>query len=145
MKDAKWWIEKYPFLMIKDNSVYPFLEVNSTEEHWFTDLPSGWVNSFGEKMCDELLDALGTYVDDFIIIQTKEKYGSIRLYWRWNDRKYAKTEAEALNQLSYTINCIVHKYEEISYHTCAKCGKPATKYSSPWVLPFCSECFENYN
>ena len=145
MKDAKWWIEKYPFLMIKDNSVYPFLDVNSTDEHWFTDLPDGWVNSFGAKMCDELLEVLGKYVYDFIIVQTKEKYGSIRIYWRWNNRKHAKNEAEVINQLSYIINCIIHKYEEISYHTCVKCGRLATKYSSPWILPFCSECFENYN
>lgn len=142
LSDAKRWIEKYPFLIVKDNSVYPWIEVNSTEEHWLTDLPRGWVNSFGEKMCDELLAALGKYVNDFIIVQTKEKYGSIRIYWRWRDREYTKEEIEERNQLFYTLNPIITKYEEISYHTCVKCGAQATHYSEPWILPYCEKCFD---
>ena len=141
MKDAKWWIEKYPFLMVKDNSAYPWIEVNSTEEHWFTDLPTGWVNSFGEKMCDELLEALGKYVDDFIIVQTKEKYASLRMYWYWREREYSAEEENDIKQVGMDVQDIIYKYEKISYNTCIRCGAQATHYSEPWILPYCEKCF----
>lgn len=142
--EANWWIEKYPFLMVKDNSVYPWIPIGSTEEHWLSDLPNGWVNAFGEQMCDELLDALGKHVNDFIIMQTKEKYGSICLYWRWNNREYTENELCEINHLHSKVRDIITKYEEVSYKTCARCGQPATKYSSPWVLPLCDDCFEDF-
>ena len=142
--DAKWWTTKYPFLTIKDNSVYPWLEINSTEDHWLSDLPSGWINSFGEQMCDELLNALGKYVDDFIIVQTKEKYGSIVIYWHWRDKERTYEEQDELDDVATEVYKILNKYMRMSYHTCVRCGKSATKYSEPWVLPFCSECFEEW-
>jgi hypothetical protein len=33
------------------------------------------------------------------------------------------------------------QYEDISYHTCIDCGKPATKLSGGYILPFCDDCF----
>ena len=35
---------------------------------------------------------------------------------------------------------IIPKYEELSYHTCINCGKPATKRSTGWICPYCDDC-----
>lgn len=138
---AQWLVSKYPFLRIKDNSVHRWLNTEEVEETWLDDLPEGWFNAFCIEMCDELLAALGDYVDDFIIIQVKEKYAQIRVYWYWRDREHMSEEQV---ELTNTVNEIIRKYSSISYHTCVRCGQEATKYSEPWILPFCYECFEEW-
>ena len=140
---AKWMIERYPFLTIKDNSVHPWLKIDSTEYHWLSDIPAGWVNSFGIEMCDELLKVLDKYVDDFIIVQTKEKYGSFVVYYYWSDIYHTNEELEEISRIDKEVRYILDKYKHLSYHTCVICGRVATKYSSPWILPFCDNCFEN--
>lgn len=141
--DVLWWTTKYPFLTVKDNSVHTWLKIGSTDYHWLSDIYPGWVNTFGECMCDELLCALDKYVDDFIIIQVKEKFAEIRVYWYWQDREYTEQEQGELKEISNSLNTILHKYANISYQTCVECGKPATRYSRGWTLPYCSECFKS--
>lgn len=141
---AKWLVSKYPFLRIKDNSVCPWLNTEKVEGTWLDDLPDGWVNALCIEMCDELLAALGKYVDDFIIVQTKEKYGSLVVHYHWGDKERTDEEQKELNNVSNAVHDILNKYLHRSYHTCARCGQEATKYSKPWILPFCSECFEEW-
>ena len=133
--NATWWNSKYPFLHVSNNSVYPWLtEKNS----WADEIPIGWRGSFFENMCDDLISALRDYVDNFEIIQLKEKYGSMRLYWNWKDENIF-TE-EQIHNLTNTIRDVISKYEAISYHTCVRCGKPSTGYTKPWILPVCEKC-----
>ena len=142
MGDIKWWLGKYPFLRIKDNRVYPWLTIDADDEYWFDDIPEGWVKSFGAQMCDELMEALGEYVDDFIIAQVKEKYGSLRAHWYWKDHN----DDEAHKDIADKIYKILHKYEDISFHTCVTCGKPSTKFTHGWVTPVCESCYDKkYN
>ncbi len=67
--------------------------------------------------------------DDYLhlwqITQTKEKFGSLRLYCNF-----------------YTDNMmkIIHKYEKISDRTCYFCGKRATLVSEGYILPYCAKC-----
>lgn len=133
--DSSWWNNKYPFLRVSNNSVYPWL---TEEDSWANELPSGWRDSFFENMCDDLITALGDYINEFEIIQLKEKYGSMRLYWNWKDENIF-TE-EQIHNLTNTIRDVISKYEAISYHTCVRCGKPSTGYTKPWILPACDEC-----
>jgi hypothetical protein len=138
--DTKAWIDKYPFLRIKDASCTYYPE-NTDEFCWLNDIPLGWVKGFGKEMCDKLLEALGKYVNDFIIIQLKEKYGAIRLYWRWDDKDYSDAEREELNQLADTIQGIIKDYEVISEHTCYSCGSmEARKTYGAWIIPRCKNC-----
>lgn len=140
----KEWIEKYPFLRIKDNSVYPWLSTDedSYEDCWMVDdLPDGWIDAFGEQMCDELADALGEYADRWITLQVKEKFGSIRWYYYFNTDGLPE-EVEKINQVEQLVSDIIDKYEEISYHTCAYCGAPATRKTTGWILPICNTCFD---
>lgn len=144
-EEAKEWVEKYPFLRFKDNRYCPWQNTEEIESCWMFNLPVGWQNSFCVQMCDELMAALGKYADDFIIIQLKEKYNSIRLYWDWADKDYIDEESKEMNAINDMIDNIIRKYDEISYNTCVVCGKPATKYTkSGWLQGYCSECYERF-
>ena len=133
--NSTWWNNKYPFLRVTNNSVYPWL---TEEDSWADEIPIGWRDSFFENMCDELIVVLGNYINEFEIVQLKEKYGSMRLYWNWKDENIF-TE-EQIHNLTNTIRDVISKYEAISYHTCVRCGKPSIGYTKPWILPVCDKC-----
>lgn len=141
-EEAQEWVAKYPFLRFKNNDCCPWENTEKVESCWIFDLPVGWENSCAKDMCDELLEVLGKYADDFIILQLKEKFNEIRLYWCWVDREYTNDENSEINALSGVIRDIIRKYAEISYNTCTICGKPATKWTDGWIASFCDECYE---
>lgn len=138
--EARWWNFKYPFLRIKDNSTCPWNEENSDDVCWFDEIPFGWVKAFGKEMCDELLATLGKYVDDFIILQMKEKFGELRVYWAFEDKDYTATETEEIGEIQLKVHNIIDKYASISARTCVECGKEAVYMTEQWVLPYCAEC-----
>ena len=87
--------------------------------------------------------ALGKYVDDFTIIQLKEKFNEIRLYWCWADKDYTDEESQEMKNLYSIINNILRTYAEISYHTCVICGKPATEWTRDgWIESYCANCYK---
>ena len=135
--DPAWWNERFPFLRITNNSTCPW---STEEDSWVDSIPTGWKDSFFEDMCYELMAVLGASVNDFEIEQLKEKYGSIRLYWSWKDRRYNLTEQQVHKDLVDRIEDIIDRYTDISYHTCVRCGKASTHYTQPWILPLCDEC-----
>lgn len=138
--NAKAWIDTYPFLRIKDASCTYYKE-NTNEVCWLNDIPLGWIKGFGKEMCDELLEALGKYADDCIIIQMKEKFAMIRIYWRWDDKDYSDAEYEELNRLTSVVENIISKYTAISRQTCYICGaQDASMTYDAWVIPMCMEC-----
>ena len=91
----------------------------------------GWNNAFGQQYLDELKTQLKKdgMLYSFRINQIKEKWGSFQLY------------CEGASKDVYDI---ISKYEHLSYKTCYDCGKPATKYTQSWILPFCDECYEKH-
>lgn len=138
--DTTAWINKYPFLRIKDASC-TYYEENTDEVCWLNDIPLGWVKAFGEDMCNELLEVLGEHVDDFIIVQLKEKFAEMRLYWDWADKDYSAPECDRLNQLTNMIELIISKYAAISRQTCYICGAQNARISNgTWIIPICTEC-----
>lgn len=92
-------------------------------------MPDGWRKAFGKQMCEEIRKELikFNYLYKYRIVQIKEKYGSLR----WYDWGYPKDSK---------IGEIIDKYEDISTHTCIRCGRPATKISTGWISPFCDKC-----
>lgn len=128
-------IEKYPFLAVKDydcdSDSYFIPEDYDYDFTWLDDMPDGWRTAFGEQLCQELKDALDeyNYTDEYIIVQIKEKFGGLRIY-----------------DNGIPVGCrahdIIRKYEGISYDTCIRCGKPATKMSLGWICPYCYDCAE---
>lgn len=134
---AKEWNEKYPFLRVKHNDVCLW---HTSEDCWFEDIPIGWVNAFGKQMCDELMEVLGKYSNEFVIAQMKEKFGDLRIYWYFKDKdSYAQFEVNEISELNAKIHDIVEKYNKISAYTCAECGAIANYSSTGWILPYCEE------
>ena len=90
-------------------------------------MPDGWRKAFGEQMCDEIQKELvaAGLVDDFRIVQIKEKYGSLRFYFDGGNK---------------AIHDIVSKYEKLSARTCIDCGAPATRVTTGWICPCCDSC-----
>ena len=131
-------VKEYPFIAYKeydfDNDVYYIPKDYDYKYTWLDGLPEGWVKAFGEDLCRELKEALDeyNYTDKFIIVQTKEKFGEMRIYH--NGRPVGSKVEE-----------VIDKYARISERTCCKCGKPATKISLGWICPWCDECAEKIN
>ena len=127
-------IEKYPFLKIENNdSAVENLEEMSTKLDW---MPNGWRKKFGEKMCQEISEALtnnGVALEEYYILDIKEKFGALR----W----YDANSGDAYNE----VNNIIDKYEAISERTCICCGEPATKISLGWISPYCDSCASGIN
>ena len=97
----------------------------------FTELDAmepGWRKAFGIQLCKELKAQLkkDKYLYKYRITQIKEKWG----YLHWYDCGASKE-----------VHDIISKYENISWNTCLVCGKPATKISSGWILPYCDDCY----
>lgn len=118
---------KYPFLKISPSDVYPW--IRGYEELWTWDLPIGWRKSFIPNLIKELSKFLkDNNIKGYKIEQVKEKFGGLR--WYHDDPS------------NLVYDNVIYKYEEMSYHTCCKCGKPSTKFSKGWVLPYCDSCLK---
>ena len=118
--------EKYPFLIphnrwtdtIPEDYNYEYIELDALED--------GWRIAFGEQLCEELKEALikTNCLDDYRIIQIKEKWGFLHWYSNTNDE----------------IRRVISKYEEMSKYICKCCGRPATKVSTGWISSYCDVC-----
>lgn len=121
-------IERYPFLLPRNRWTG---EVFNDYDYSFTELdnmPNGWRNAFGEKMCEEIRDALieANYLDEYRISQIKEKYGTLRWYDFGDTQK---------------VHDIISKYEYISQFICMRCGNPYAKFfNNGWFYTICENC-----
>lgn len=117
-------VKEYPFLKTKEgNSEY----LDPETDTWLTPIPIGW-HGLVVNLCRELKEVLiaNDLLDDYVVLQTKEKYGCLR----WYDNQAVTQD-------------LIRKYEKISEHTCIRCGKPSTHFSKGWYVPLCDECDEN--
>ena len=106
-------------------------QVNNYE--WLDYIPEGWYE-LARNMIEECEIINPTYT----IEDLKEKFGSMRIYSLIKDYNDNDWMIPSCNDDE--IEAIENKYEALSAQTCCKCGKPATKYSTGWVLPWCDEC-----
>lgn len=90
------------------------------------EVPDGWIKAFGHELVDELMSAAESEnLEDFTILQIKEKYGALRVYCMPTTEK---------------IEEIIDKYTDLSEKTCCVCGAPSTHFSTGWICPYCDEC-----
>ncbi|MBQ6627932.1 MAG: hypothetical protein IJH65_03870 [Methanobrevibacter sp.] len=124
-------VERYPFLAPRNENTG---EIDENYDYSFTELDAledGWRIRFGIPLLEdlrELLVELGC-LDDYRIIQIKEKYGQLRWYDNspdeWSDH---------MDAWSY-----------ISEHTCKNCGAfPVPMRDDGWISPWCDDCFGFY-
>jgi len=125
-------VERYPFLLPRYEWSQEPLEGYDYGFTNFDDLPRGWIKAFGIQMCEELRDILidGDYLDNYRILQWKEKFGQLRIYSNGIPKKIADQY--------YAWEA---KYEKLSGETCYSCGKPGHLMKTGWILPYCEECF----
>lgn len=114
-------------------NLYPFLNPHDDSEDYtyLDDMPYGWRQAFGEQMCQEIRESLlaeggQELLNSYHVVQVKEKFGGLR----WYDDGCPESTKD-----------IIHKYEILSTSLCVECGKPATKHTSPWILPVCDACY----
>jgi hypothetical protein len=91
-------------------------------------MPDGWAKKFGHLFCEDLREVLerNNFLDEYVVLQVKEKYGQLRWYDNAPEEWYNHMDA----------------WEYISEHTCVKCGKfPVPMRDDGWISPWCDECF----
>lgn len=117
-------VEELPFL-IEDEYYYEYTQLDD-------ECPEGWTE-LKLNFYRELKPLLIRYncLNEYKIIQSKEKWGSWRLYAVGIPSEMEKEYFELL-----------HKYEKISKHTCIHCGKEAKMCDFGWISPICKKCWD---
>ena len=129
-------INKYPFLMPKYwNPETMQYEIDEDYKYNFTlldEMPDGWRKAFGEMMCEEIKQELVRcdYLDEYMIIQIKEKYGCYdgetevltKDGWKYFKDLTYSDEIATLNEKDETLeyqkptDIIAYKYSGKMYH-----------------------------
>ena len=106
--------------------------MSKTNYEWLDCIPEGWGN-IAKQMIEECEAINPTYA----IEDMKEKFGELRIcsYIDSYDSDWVMPSCN-----DEKIEAIENKYIAQSARTCCKCGKPATKYSTGWILPWCDKC-----
>ena len=102
-----------------------------TRQEWMEELPKGWQIGFGKELIDDIerLIIKHNYQDEYVVLQIKEKYGSLRWY-----------EGALPEEMYDEHSDIIHYYEKISERTCILCGKRAPYPKTLYDVPICYEC-----
>ena len=122
---------KYPFLIPRYDWRGEIIEDYDYTSTYLDDIPVGWKIAFGEMMCEEIKQELVrcNYLDEFRIIQAKEKFGQARIY----------TNGEPID---CKVQEIIDKYSVLSENICIICGKPDVPITNNgWISPYCKKCF----
>lgn len=106
----------------------------------FNCLPEGWVKAFVPQMKEELFETLGSCVENWCLLDAKEKYGVLRVYWSWDMDRHDEIAADQ-EVLTDDIERVIDKYSRISFHTCAICGEQAMCVED---LPLCAKCYKMF-
>lgn len=88
-----------------------------------TNLPEGWVKTFGDDLCNRLWAAIerNNLIGKYEILQVKEKFGMLT----WYDRNS-----------NDEIKEIITFFHEMSKYTCCVCGALAEWVKSDcWITP----------
>ena len=127
----QWLCITFPWL--RPRNIWKDTEIDDYDYDYtlLDDMPDGWYEAFGEKMCFELKAILeeADYEQDYRVIEIKEKFGGLRWY-----------DNGAPASIYKKIQDVIYKYESISYKTCVSCGAPADGLTTGWVMPFCQHC-----
>lgn len=128
-------VAKYPFLIPRYDWSGEIIEDYDYTSTYLDDIPVGWKIAFGEMMCEEIKQELirCNYLDEFRIIQAKEKFGGLRIYTNGTP-------------IDCKVQEIIDKYSTLSENICIICGKPDVPITNNgWISPYCKKCFTTPN
>lgn len=122
--------KKYPWLLPKDwmDNIPSGYDYSYTT---MTGLSKGWNKAFGLQLMKDIHKELVRcdFVNDFHILETKSKYGEMRIYVGGLPRECRVDE-------------IINNYMYISRGCCETCGKPDVGTTKGgWVEPICEHCW----
>lgn len=100
------------------------------EKTWLDTVPIGW-KKLTIELCDKLKQIIEEdHITDYVILQTKEKWGVLCWYYEGGNDRIRKVTSE---------------YEQKSQNVCIRCGKSPTKYvTRGWVTHICEDCAKRY-
>lgn len=122
---------KYPFLIPRYDWSGEIIEDYDYTSTYLDDMPDGWRKAFGEMMCEEIKQELVrcNYLNEYRILQIKEKYGELR----WYDNG---------TPIDCKVPEIIDNYSMLSQNICIICGKPDVPIiNSGWISPYCKKCY----
>lgn len=88
-------------------------------------VPTGW-----QPLLQNLLDKISELDVDIGVLQIKEKFGSLRFYFRGEGKDYDK------------VHDLVGQAEVTSSETCVVCGEPGTMRHDGWISPYCDKHYK---
>ena len=135
-------LEKYPFLVYRNiysgEKTHDTLDEDIEYNEWTSWDGSGWEHIWKRYLTYLFIeyDKLNEKIKkDFMIFETKEKYGSFRCYTSFGNKEIFELE---------------NKLGMISKWTCIRCGKQPKNSkgqhiiwrTTGWICPYCKECFK---
>ena len=127
-------IKRYPWLCPADWYGNPIKKLDYTYT-WFGNINRGWAKAFGMMMIHEIDEILkkAHCENDLTIIQIKEKFGSLTIYF------------SAPHEVYQPVQRVIDKYSHLSENICALCGKPDIFMTfSGWNFPLCKSCWDKH-
>lgn len=80
----------------------------------------------------------GSNIDEFVIVQIKEKYAELRVYY---EIRYSNREVTSQINIYQDTEEIINKYVDLSSKTCHECGQPGRLHDDGgWLSTLCDEC-----
>ena len=107
--------------------------MNDANYKWLFLIPEGWI-----QIAQQMIEECEAINPSYQIEDLKEKWGELRVVSYIKNYDDNEWLLPAYNDKE--IEEIENKYTTQSARTCCKCGKPATKYSTGWILPWCDDC-----
>lgn len=124
---TNWWsMPLYNIVKFFHNYILQIFHCIPTYIEWDAVEP-GWNKAFGKQYLKDLKKQLkkDKMLYSWRITDIKEKWGCLNLYCNYGSEE---------------LYSLISVYEDISWNTCIKCGKPATHTSKGWISPYCEEC-----
>ena len=134
MRDLNYYIEKYPKL---------FENVNTKQ------IPSGWDQIFLDVMnsaskwlwLDKTLQKNVSALDYIALIQVKEKFGSIRIYYKLHTSPHDHASNDISKDICSYMDGIITYAEVLAAKTCQVCSAPASlELKGNVIATMCEKC-----
>lgn len=116
------------------NDFPKLFEDRGTWRNFYFETGDGWYNLI-YNACKELQEWSDKNNIQITLLQIKEKFGPIRIY-------YMIVNDNGLNVDQSEIDTIIERAEELSTQTCEKCGsmESVERTSFGWIKYFCEGC-----
>lgn len=98
---------------------------------WLDNLPYGWKQGFAIDMCKEIKR----------VLKRRKRNGDLYHYFIFDVKEKRGELCWHASLHTYELDNIIEKYEDVAYHTCVECGKPA-EYHTDSLGSYCEEHME---